>query len=507
MAANPSEGGLPDPRRWIALAIVLFASFMGVVDSFIVYVSAPSIGRSLHANFGQLQLIIAGYTLTYGVGLVTGGRLGDIVGRKRVFQIGVAAFTMTSVASASAPNASWLIAFRFLQGLAAAAMLPQAISLIQVTFPQNERNRAFGVFGAVNGSASIAGQIMGGLLLRANVFGLGWRAIFMVNVPIGVVGFGLAAAVLQEMPHRAGERRSRLDVVGVVVLGSAVFLMIFPLTRHSTSAWDAASTGEVIIAAALVIVFMLHEARLERRRALPLVPLRLFRHRSYRNGLVLRLFFAAGSSAIFLGLAFYLQAGAGLSPLASAYEFTGLGVGFVASCLYAKRLLPRLWGGVVVLGGITNAVGLSLVAVIAAEGGPRQLGPLEIGLIIFGVGQGFIATAINPVALFGLKSDDAGAASGVLMTVQTIAASIGVATLGTLFISIAAGAGGKVGALQRLHHYGRGLEILAFLVAGIALIVGGIARILPRSFDSAKRLESSAAEEYVTLGTVVVTES
>ncbi len=462
---------------------------MGVVDSFIVYIASPSISASLHASFGEIQLVVAGYTLTYGVGLVTGGRLGDIIGRKKMFQIGTAAFTVTSLLSALAPNASLLVVARFLQGFAAAAMLPQVISLIQVSFPQHERNRAFGIFGAVNGSSAVAGQVIGGLLLKANIFGLGWRLIFMVNIPIGILSLVLSHLVLHEARDANGRSR-RLDIVGMVSLGLAVFLVIYPLARRSQG-WSALSSAEVIVSGVLFVAFFLYEGRLERRGVMALVPLRLFRMYAYRNGLFLRLLFASGASSIFLGLSFYFQSGAGLSPLVAALVFVPVGVGFVLSSILTKRVLPKRWGGVVVFGSIMSAGGLTLIALVALMGGGRHLGLLEPGLSLFGFGQGFIATGINPIALFGLKDEDAGAASGVLLTVQTVAGSLGVAILGTLYISVVGSLGRSATSAQHLHHYGRALAVVACVVAGLVLVLGAIARVLPKSFAEAQRRDAS----------------
>ncbi len=489
-----------DPRRWLSLGVLLFASFMGVVDSFIVNVSAPSIERALHASFGQIQLVIASYTLAYGVGLVTGGRLGDIIGRKKMFQIGTAAFTATSLASALAPNPSVLIAFRVLQGLSAAAMLPQVISLIQVSFPSRERPRAFGIFGAVNGSSAVAGQVIGGLLLRANIANLGWRTVFLVNIPVGVLSLIVSSIVVSDRPGARGGRRPRLDIGGVALLGPAVFFVIYPLARESSDGWSLYSSLEVVLAAALFVSFWLYEARAEGRID-PLVPLHLFAVRSFRNGLFARAAFSAGASTMFLCLSFYLQQGIGFSPLSSAAIFVFLGAGYVSSSLITRRLLPRFWARIMVYAGLGQIVSLTFLALVVTMGGGRHLVLLVIALCLFGSMQGLISTSNNPIGLHGLQPADAGAASGVLLTTQTVFSSIGVAVIGTIYIGVVHAYGrGPFSGLARLHHYGHAFEVALEVMIGLTLALSAISATMPRSL---KEADASSARDARVMQKVV----
>jgi MFS family permease len=478
-----------DPRRWIALGVVLFANFMGAMDNFIVNVSAPTIEHHLHASFSQIQLIIASYSLTYGVGLVTGGRLGDIVGRKRMFRIGTFAFTATSLASALAPSASALIGFRLLQGFAAAAMLPQAMSIIQVTFPPRERAKAFGIFGAVNGSSAIAGQVLGGVLIRSNIFGLSWRAVFMVNIPIGIVSLVLSHSVLSET--RRGRELglgTRLDVVGVLLLGPAVFLTINPLARESSDGWHLVSDLQLVAAAILFFAFWFYESRLERGDAAPLIPLHLFSHPSFANGLYIRVLFGWTTASSFLAISYYLQSGNQLTALASGLMFVPLGAGFVFSNLISRRMLHRWWGRVVILGGTCQALGLLAMIAVASLPGGRHLPLLGVAFFLFGYGQGSIGIPINPITMLGLKPKDAGAASGVLLTVSMIASAMGVAVLGTVYIHLVGTHTGHASALETLHRYGHAFAITGWFSVGLSALLAGLAAFLPRSLGAAERI-------------------
>jgi EmrB/QacA subfamily drug resistance transporter len=474
-----------DPRRWIALGVVLLATFMGVMDMFIVNVAIPSIQKSLHADFSQVQLVIAGYTLAYSVGLVTGGRLGDVIGRKRMFLIGTAAFTLTSLAAGLSPDASVLIVFRVLQGLAAAVMLPQVTSIIQVSFPPVERNTAFSYFGAVNGLSSIVGQIIGGLLLRGDVLHLGWRAVFMVNIPIGVISLVMAASVLRET-EADEQAKNKLDVIGALLLGVAVFLLVNPLAELSSSGWNGISDLQIVFAVVFSALFVAYERRLERQGILALVPFRLFRFGAFRSGLLIRFFFATGISPLFFCLAFYLQVGVALSPLQSGLVFCALAVGFTITSLVAKWMLPKLWGRVLVIGGIGETIGVvCLIAVVASNGGPH-IALLVLALLLFGLGEGLVASPINPIALLGIPRADVGAASGVLLTLQAAAGALGVAVIGTVFLDIAKTARATSGAWHVLHAYGQAFAVMLLIMVALNVFMIGLSRRLPRSQAAAE---------------------
>ena len=314
MADTASRTALagPDPRRWLMLPVVLLAMFMAGFDIWVVNVAAPSLQRDLHVSDAALQLIVGGYAFMYASGMVTGGRLGDLLGYRRLFIIGVASFAAASLLCGLAQSPAELISARLLQGLTGAAMVPQVLALITATFPAPERSRALAWFGVTMGLAFVSGQILGGLLLQANVLGLGWRAIFLVNVPVGAATLVAAAIVV---PHARGHRRPRLDPAGALGVSASVALALVPLTLGHDEGWPVWTW---ISLAACLPVFMLTlawERRLTRRGGEPLLDLPLFRDRAFSagTGVNFALVFFFGSFMFVLTL--LLQAGLGQSPL------------------------------------------------------------------------------------------------------------------------------------------------------------------------------------------------
>ncbi|WP_219729366.1 MFS transporter [Streptomyces noursei] len=314
----------PDRRHWAALAVLLLGAFMGFLDIFIVNVAAPAIQTEWHAPFADVQLVPAGYTLAYAAGLVTGGRLGDVFGRRRVFLYGVGTFAVTSAGCALATTPAFLIGARLLQGLAAAAMLPQVLALIQVTFPQDRaRARALGLYGAVIGAGVLAGQILGGLLVAWDIAGLGWRTVFLVNVPLCAVTFvGAALLVGEDRTAVAG----RLDLSGASLLGLGLFEVVHALVTGPERGWTAVPSCELATGIALLGLFLIWERRVERAGRTPLLPPRLLAQRGFSRGLpTVVCFYGANGAFVFL-LAFHLQHALGFSPLGSALEFVPMAV-------------------------------------------------------------------------------------------------------------------------------------------------------------------------------------
>lgn len=245
-----------DPRRWIAFAVVLAAGFMDLLDVTIVNVAVPSIQRDLNAAYSQIEWIIAAYVLSFAAVLITGGRLGDIYGRKRLFLLGMAGFTLASLACGLATSPGLLIGSRFVQGAMAGLMVPQILAIIRVTFPKHERAKAIAVYSGVGGSASAVGLSLGGLLVQGNLFGLEWRPIFLVNVPVGIFALAAAAVVMRDSraPHAP-----RLDIVGMVLSVSAILLLIYPLTEGRRLDWPAWTFVMIGAAAAVFAAFLVYE--------------------------------------------------------------------------------------------------------------------------------------------------------------------------------------------------------------------------------------------------------
>lgn len=419
-----------DPRRWLSLSIVILATFMVILDTFIVNVALPSIAQELHAGFGELQLVVAAYVLGYAVLLATGGRLGDLLGRKTMFLIGVAGFVATSAWCGFSGSVHMLIAARIAQGVSAAAMVPQVLSLIQVMFPAEERGKALGIYGGVLGLGSIAGQIAGGLLLKADWWGLDWRLVFLVNLPVGLFAFLFALAMLRE--SRAPERK-RLDIAGVGLLAVGLGLFIYPLVVGQEKGWPAWTFISLVGSLPVLAAFVRYENSVLRRGASPLLPMTLFRDRSFRLGMVIALTLYSGNAATYLLLSVFMQEGRGAEPLQSAYAFIPLAIGYFAASLLAPPLTRRWGNRVLMTGALLMAIGYVLFIWAAKHLSGLGIGEMFVPLLIAGLGQGAVATPLIQTVLSGVRGQQAGAASGVLSTFMQVAQAIGVAGIGTLY--------------------------------------------------------------------------
>ncbi len=424
----------PTARDWAGLAVVLLAMFMSQVDMFIVNVAAPQIQGGLRADFGQMQFVIDGYVIAYAAGMVTGGRLGDRVGRKRVFQYGVAAFTLTSLLCALAPSANTLIAARVLQGLSAAVMTPQVLSIIRAVFrAERDRAHAIGAYGAAIGAGVIAGLVGGGLLLSADVAGLGWRLIFLINVPIGLAI--LAAAVPAVRENRSAGTPG-LDLVGVLLTAVLLPLLLIPLTVGPSKGWPWWCQVGVALALATAVAFLAWERGLERRGGGPLLPARLLRAKGFPLSMAAVVTFFAGNAGLFLVLTYHLQSGLRLTAMAAGLVFVPLGAGFIAASALCRPLAARFGIGISVAGGLIMAV--SLCAVPAVTGRETSLQAWLLGAVmgVSGFGQGLVVAPLVDTVLARVHPDDAGAGSGVLNTVTQAGMALGVAVIGALYQSL-----------------------------------------------------------------------
>ena len=313
--APPSETGSGyDPRRWRSLPIVLSATFMSLFDVFVVNVAAPSVQHELHASSATLELIVAAYSFTYAAGLVTGARLGDLVGRRRMFVVGLGLFVVASFLCGVAPSSGVLIAGPLAQGL------PQVLAMLTVSFPPAERPRAFSLFGATVGLGTVSGQILGGVLLHLNILGLGWRPIFLVNVPIGIAAIVGAYRLLPESRARVADR---LDPLGVVLLSTGIGAITAPLVLGRSQHWPLWTWASFLTGAVLVTTFLWWERRLGERGGHPLLPLTLFRHRAFNVGLLVNLGFFSFFGSVLLTLTIFLQEGVHDSPLTAGLTFWG----------------------------------------------------------------------------------------------------------------------------------------------------------------------------------------
>ena len=431
----------PDPRRWLALVVLLAGAFLPAFDFFVVNVALPSLQAELGARPAQLEFVVAGYALGFAVLLVTGGRLGDLYGRKRLFMAGMAGFTIASALCGLAPTPNVLIAARVLQGLTAAAMNPQVLAIIRVTFPEHERSRAIGYFGTTLGLASITAQLIGGALIQADLAGLSWRPIFLVNVPIG--GVALIASHYLLRDSRATGRPS-LDFGGIAIGSLALVLLIYPLVEGRDAGWPAWAWIALILSVPCLIGFVVYELTLQHRGRVPLVSMRLFRIPGFALGLAMSMIFFAGLSGFFMPLTVVLQNGLGFGPLATGLVFVGFGVGFMTGSMLSARIARILGPRTITMGTLIMAA--SIVAIIllfqAGHGGPPNLGLLSPVLIGYGLGQGLAMPTLVAAVVSSsrIPPQEAGAASGVFSMIQQVAYTLGVALIVGFFFSQLGGA-------------------------------------------------------------------
>ncbi|AOP51697.1 MFS transporter [Streptomyces lydicus] len=416
---------------------MLVGAFMAVLDTFIVLVAAPAIQADLHSTPADIQLILAGYQLTYAIALITGARLGDRFGRKRLFMLGMALFTLSSVGCALAPDSVSLIGARLVQGLSAAAMFPQVFAMIQVLIPAEKRPKAFGALGAVIGMSTIIGQLLGGVLISADLFGSSWRPVFWVNVPVGLVTLALAALFVPE--SRAPEAR-RLDLPGAVVLTVALFLLVVPLVEGRSYGWPLWTWLSLAGSALALAVFALVERRVDAAGGAPLIQLGLLRERPFAVGMTLVVLAYAGINSFFLILSLTLQDGLGMDALGAGLVYTPLAVAFFAASLIAGRL-ARFGRRVLQLGALVGALGF-LGTIFLAVGAGSALTAWELAptLILVGAGNGLLVTPLLNAVLANVGPRHVGMASGVLSTGQQIGGAVGVAVVGVLYYNALGGA-------------------------------------------------------------------
>jgi EmrB/QacA subfamily drug resistance transporter len=431
------EGRRPegaDPRRWRALAVTQLAAFMVLLDVSIVNVALPSIERDLAVSAMTAQWVISGYGLAVGLALVPAGRLGDSVGRRRMFLIALSAFVLSSALTGAAPTADLLIAARLIQGLAGGMLIPQNSGLIQELFQGAERGRAFGILGSTIGIATAAGPVIGGLIL--GIPGPdAWRWVFYVNVPIGVIALLLAARLLPATT-RAGWHGIDLDLLGSLLLGGGVLALLIPVV-------DAADGGLSrlwwlwVVGASLLALFSWWETRTAGRGRQPLLDPRLRNTPGYVAGSVIGLVYFIGFTGVWLVLALYLQDGLGYSPLRSGLSVTPFAIGVASSAVIAGRLVPRFGRWLTLCGLTAMVVGLLTTAMLLRHTAAASAQWVMIGpLVVAGVGGGMVTSPNVTLTLENVPVRMAGAAGGALQTVQRIGAAIGTATLATIFYHV-----------------------------------------------------------------------
>ncbi|MGK5632143.1 MFS transporter [Streptomyces sp. URMC 123] len=439
-----------DPRRWAALVVVLVASFMDAVDVTVVHIALPDIQAETGASTAQVQWITGGYALAFALGLITGGRLGDLFGRRKIFLLGVAGFTLTSLVCGIATGPEVLLAGRIAQGAMAALMVPQVLSIIHVTFPERERGKVFGIYGSVMALGTLAGPLVGALLVEGDLFGLGWRPIFLVNLPLGVAGLIAGALLIGESK---AERAARLDGVGVVLATAGLLALVLPLTQGRELGWPAWTWASMAASVPVLGAFVAWERRLARRGGSPLVELSLFTRRGFAGGQGAQLLFGLASGVFFLAWTLYLQMGLGWSPLKAGLSGMPLSVAMMAGAgLSMQVLVPRFGRLVLQTGGLLAAAGMVLFVGLAGHyGAGIALWQTIVPLIPMGLGMGMIIAPLTDLILAEVPHEHAGSASGLTNTTTQLGQAIGVALSSVVFFD-RLGHGGPAEQAQRMPH-------------------------------------------------------
>ncbi|MGW1172732.1 MFS transporter [Kitasatospora sp. NPDC002543] len=421
-----------DRRRWIALAIVMVASFMDLVDVTIVNIAIPSIQQDTGASFGTIQWVTGGYALAFAIGLITGGRLGDIHGRKRVFLIGIGGFTLASALCGLATGPEMLVATRLLQGGTAALMVPQVLSIIHATFPAEERGKVFGMFGAVVGLGAVSGPMIGALLTEWDLFGLAWRPIFLINLPVGIAGLLLGRRFIDESK---ADRALKLDLVGVALASLGLLMLIYPLTHGREAGWPF--WGHLSMAGSLPVfaLFVAYEKVKTRRDGSPLVELALFRVKSFAAGICVQLAFGVALGIYFLVWTLYMQLGLGWSPLKAGATGIPFSIAVsVAAGLSVQKLVPRFGRKVLQTGALVMAAGvLAYIWEADRYGTAITAWQMVLPLVVMGLGMGLIVAPLTDAVLAEVPHEHAGSASGLINTVQQVGNALGLGLVSVAF--------------------------------------------------------------------------
>ncbi|MEV7418949.1 MFS transporter [Streptomyces sp. NPDC089919] len=425
--------------RPLGLFTVLLGAALPLIDFFIVNVALPAIDKDLAAGPAMLELVVGGYGLAYSVLLVLGGRLGDTAGRRRLFLIGMAAFGVTSLACGLAPTAWTLVGARVAQGAAAALMLPQVLATIQATTQGPRRARAMSLYGATAGLSMVFGQILGGVLVAADVAGSGWRAVFLVNVPVVVLGLLLA---VRAVPETRSDRPASVDVPGTLLLAVSLLSLLLPLTEGRAAGWPLWTWFALAVFPFAATAFYVVERRADRRGRTPLVPPSLLRLVSLRRGLAMLVPFSIGFSGFMFVIAVALQQGLHLGPVAAGLALVPMAVAFFGASLAGPRLVGRYGSRVVTAGGVLQAAGIALVLLAVHRDWPGLgIADLAPGVALAGLGQGFQLPVLMRLMLSDVPTDRAGVGGGVMVTTQQSSLALGVATVGSLFLAVSESAG------------------------------------------------------------------
>jgi MFS family permease len=433
--SSPADAGTTNAQpyrlRWVVAAVVLASAVMDLLDATIVNVAGPSVHRDLGGGASTLQWLSAAYTLAFAVLLIAGARLGDIFGRRRLFLIGSGGFTLFSAASAAAPTIGVLIAFRALQGASGALMIPQGFGLMKQVFDDEaEMDRALSLFGPATGVPMLAAPILAGALIDANLWGIGWRLVFLINVPIGALTLPLAIRSLPRGP--ATHPDVKLDVGGVWLVGLALVAIIYPLIQGRAQGWPAWSFAMLAAGAALLLAFLRHERR---QGSDPLIEPTLLTNRTYLSGIAVTLALFGAFGGLLLCISLYGQLGEGWSPIHAGLTLTPMVVGMILGMVGSNAAVSRLGRHLLHIGILLIAAGTAALAVILIGARTASTWDLVPGLVVIGAGVGATIGQLFQFILTSVNMDEVGSASGVFEAVQQLSTALGVAVLGSIFFS------------------------------------------------------------------------
>jgi EmrB/QacA subfamily drug resistance transporter len=461
------------PRRWTILYVLLLAEVMDLLDGTIVNVAVPRIRDELHASSSQLEWILGAYPLAVAAALVVGARLGDLFGRNRMFVLGTVGFTAASLACGLAPSAGALIAFRIVQGLAAALMIPQGFGILRKIFPREELPKAFGIFGPVIGSAAIIGPILGGALVDLDLFGSDWRLVFFVNLPLGLAA---AAGAILLIPDIRAEHARKLDIGGALLVAVGMAALIYPLIQGREAGWPAWSFVLLVGGAVVLVLFTLHQRLRSSRGHETLVDPSLFRSRGYTSGLLVMQVYFAAAIGLMVTITLFLQLGQGYSPIRSGLALapwafgTALGAGVGAAVL-----APRFGRGVLQAGAVTTVLGLIALVVLLVDSETTPYWRIVPGALLGGIGFGLVVAPLFDIVLAAVDDRSVGSASGVMNALQQLAGAWGIALLATLFFNALGGG-----------HFHHALLVTLLVEAGLCLLALALSPLLPRKQRAAE---------------------
>jgi EmrB/QacA subfamily drug resistance transporter len=436
--ATSSAISLSQSGRWVAFAVLSIGALLPSIDFFIVNVSLPSIQTSLGATPAELQLVVSGYASAYAVFLITGGRLGDLYGRRRLFLLGMAGFTLANLLCGLAASPATLVGGRILQGVAAAILVPQVLGPVRTLFPTDrDLARALSSYGIMMGIAAVCGQFLGGALVEWSPFELGWRAVFLLKVPVALAVL-LAAWVV--VPETSTSQRVRIDAAGAALLSLALACLVLPLAEGRQQGWPAWTFVMLAAVLPLIAVFLRFEARLAARGAMPLLDLRLMAIRSFRRGVVVgTLFFF--TTAFYVTFSFYQQQGLGTDPLHTGLAILPYGAGLFVGPLVSAPLVRRVGNALLPIGMGIQVVGYGATGLAIWSGFDGA--PVFLAVLVAGFGQGIALPRLYNAALGDVPPSQAGVAAAVINSALQIGGAVSVAAVGSLFFAVLGGGTGR----------------------------------------------------------------